>query len=845
MSGGIGRSRVALVMGNSAYRLGARLHNPGRDADVIAASLKRLGFEPVHLLKDLELSRMARALGDFGVEADAAEMAVVYFAGHGLELDGQTYLIPVDADLGHARQVRFESVGLNDVLAAVDGAKTLRLVILDACRENPYRERMRGVEVSRSLGRGLANIEPAGNTLVAYAAKHGTAARDGAEAENSPYASALLDHLETPNLEIRLLFGRVRDTVLEATDGQQEPHLYGSLGGREIYLRRLASRALRGRAFISYAREDRAIAKPLAEFLGALGLDVFWDNEIAPGERWSARIEEELKGADLVVVLWSRHALESAWVKDEAQSGLEREILMPVLVEDVAPPLGFRQVQAADLVGWRGRFGDPRLGSIESGVSQLLDAATSRRRAREEAASRRKQEADLAEADARWQEFRLDETEDLSTIEAWLAQFGERAPLLAVKARQRIEAVAESRRRQAQADWEHAASANAIGSYEAYLGAWPAGEHSGEAKRRLDDLRAAAAFERAMQEGTASALDEFLADYPEGERAERAVEARDALRVEAEARDWASASADNTAASYQRYLQTWPASARAGEAKERLAGLDEEVAWLAAKEANTSDAFAAYIGRFPVGREVASARAGIERLKDDAAWDAACVAGTASALHQYLKERPGGAHADEVASQLEKLKEEQAFAWAVRSGSSRRKLKWFLRKYPGGMRTDDAKRLLADLVVARSSRGTIGGVLGAIVFSLIAGFVSLGDGRCNSANTRTVAWNDARRRYRGCGRYCAGAERNEAGRGVRNLLVWIRVVREHPSLCSHAPGDGRMVSGAVASGGRGRLLRGRISLPCVPAWLAICVHRSQQGLSAACTGWAERGYARS
>jgi hypothetical protein len=229
--------RVALVLGNAAYRFGPPLANPHTDAEAIAATLRRLGFALIILHKDLGRIELGRALSDFQVRADNSDMAVVYFAGHGLEIDGQNYLVPVDAELQHVGSMRFEAIALSDVLPVVHGAKTLQLVILDACRDNPFLGRMRGLGGTRSVGLGLSNIEPGGNTLVAYAAKHGTKALDGPVGTNSPYAEALLQHLETPDLEIRLLFGKVRDTVLQQTHNAQEPHLYGSLGGEEIYLR--------------------------------------------------------------------------------------------------------------------------------------------------------------------------------------------------------------------------------------------------------------------------------------------------------------------------------------------------------------------------------------------------------------------------------------------------------------------------------------------------------------------------------------------------------------------------------------------------------------------------------
>lgn len=254
--------RVALVIGNADYHYGPKLANPIDDATDIAAALTRLGFAPVTLLKNAGLKEQGNALADFGALADEAQMAVIYFAGHGMEVDGENFLLPVDAELDHVKRLKVECVRLSDVLSHVDGANRFRLVILDACRDNPFRGRMRGLEATRSLGRGLARVEPQGNTLVAYAARDGTQAKDGKPGEHSPYALGLLKHLETPNVDVRIIFGRVRDEVLRMTGNMQEPHIYGTMGGEEVYLRTVAvapsaASAAEASALVRQLQEER------------------------------------------------------------------------------------------------------------------------------------------------------------------------------------------------------------------------------------------------------------------------------------------------------------------------------------------------------------------------------------------------------------------------------------------------------------------------------------------------------------------------------------------------------------------------------------------------------------
>lgn len=226
--------RVALVIGNSAYKAVAALPNPRRDADALAAALRRAGFASVTVRLDLGRDQLVQALRAFEEEVENADWAMIYFAGHGLEINGINYLVPVDAKLKADRDVVDEAVSLDRVLSSVENARKLRLVVLDACRDNPFIAQMRRSTASRSIGRGLARIEPEGGTLVAYAAKHGQIALDGA-GQNSPFVSALVKHLATPNLEISKLFRLVRDDVLAMTNRRQEPFVYGSLPGEDFF----------------------------------------------------------------------------------------------------------------------------------------------------------------------------------------------------------------------------------------------------------------------------------------------------------------------------------------------------------------------------------------------------------------------------------------------------------------------------------------------------------------------------------------------------------------------------------------------------------------------------------
>lgn len=227
--------RVALVIGNSTYQQAPRLTNPDNDAAAIADMFRVAGFTVISK-HDVGITDMRRALRDFAITAQDADIAVVYFAGHGIEINGENYVIPVDAVLERDTDVDDETISLDRVIRLLEPVRRLRLIILDACRDNPFSRSMKRSLASRSMSRGLAKVEPAmSNTLVAFAAKAGSTASDG-DGTHSPFTSALLDHLTEPGLDLRIAFGRVRDEVMAKTGSEQEPFMYGSLGGAIVAL---------------------------------------------------------------------------------------------------------------------------------------------------------------------------------------------------------------------------------------------------------------------------------------------------------------------------------------------------------------------------------------------------------------------------------------------------------------------------------------------------------------------------------------------------------------------------------------------------------------------------------
>jgi uncharacterized protein len=229
--------RVALVVGISNYETLPRLQNTLNDARLIEKTLKSLDFQ-VERLSDPTLSEVRAALRSFAFRAETADVALFYFGGHGMEVGGRNFLVPADSQARNRQQIADTSFTLSEVLAAVDKARQLRIVVLDSCRDDPFAASGNSaltVTVSVDASVGLAKPSPERGTLVAYAAEAGAVAFDGGGG-NSPFVLALAEHMRTPDLEIGLMFRQVRDSVLRATGNRQEPHTYGSLPGNPYFL---------------------------------------------------------------------------------------------------------------------------------------------------------------------------------------------------------------------------------------------------------------------------------------------------------------------------------------------------------------------------------------------------------------------------------------------------------------------------------------------------------------------------------------------------------------------------------------------------------------------------------
>jgi uncharacterized caspase-like protein len=245
-TGQAAEKRVALVVGNAAYRHGdvPRLDNPVNDARGMRDALKALGFEVIYG-EDLNLRNLGRAIGQFAGRVKDADVAIVYFAGHGSTFDGAPYVAPVDAEFSSLTEVTHELVPVETLIADLRQAKGVRIAILDACRDNSAeqglkRQALRG---GGDLTRGLAPMKNVSGMIIAYATQYGATAGDnagapggwfGSSTRHSPFTAALLNNIATPGLDVKDMFFKVGSEVDAATGGTQRPEISISMYGRYV-----------------------------------------------------------------------------------------------------------------------------------------------------------------------------------------------------------------------------------------------------------------------------------------------------------------------------------------------------------------------------------------------------------------------------------------------------------------------------------------------------------------------------------------------------------------------------------------------------------------------------------
>ena len=230
--------RIALVVGNSRYRHASELANPVNDAEAVATVLARLGFDVIKEL-DLELHKMGDVLAAFGAKLRSKpDVSLLFYAGHGLQVNGLNYLVPVDAEIEAPEHLNVRAIRFNDIFDPMTQGAGASLIFLDACRDNPFTRnlaRSLGETARGSIRGGLAEVEKVAGSFIAYATAPDTVAFDG-DAFNSPFTAALLEHIETPGLSVSDMMIDVRNYVLAKTKGRQEPWDQSSLRARFCFV---------------------------------------------------------------------------------------------------------------------------------------------------------------------------------------------------------------------------------------------------------------------------------------------------------------------------------------------------------------------------------------------------------------------------------------------------------------------------------------------------------------------------------------------------------------------------------------------------------------------------------
>ena len=237
-------NRVAFVVGNGAYKFVQPLPNPTVDAKSMSTLLRNAGFEVVEGT-DLSREGMTSRLREFAAKSQGADVAVFYYAGHGISVNGKNYLIPVDADLKSEMDVMFgAAIDVDVTLDQTMSDSKVKVVLLDACRDNPFAAKIRSAARTRAVtvNSGLAEMKSAEGTLIAFATSPGQTALDGQKGGNSPFTKALLNHIATPGVELQQAMTRVRAQVNEETQKAQLPWGHTNLIG-SVYINTAAAPA--------------------------------------------------------------------------------------------------------------------------------------------------------------------------------------------------------------------------------------------------------------------------------------------------------------------------------------------------------------------------------------------------------------------------------------------------------------------------------------------------------------------------------------------------------------------------------------------------------------------------
>ena len=227
------QTKVALLIGNSKYNHTMNLTNPSNDVELLKIKLQSIGFT-VDTLLDANKSDMEEAILNFSDKASVSDISLLFYAGHSIEAKGLNYLLPIDANIKREAHLEIRSTRLNWILEQIKSTRVLSIILLDACRDNPFSDTMYNAQSRSTTSRGLAKVRINGNQFIGFSASPGQVASDG-DGQNSPYIKALINHI-TSEIEIVMLFRRVKTEVQESTSGLQVPYVENNLGADPVFI---------------------------------------------------------------------------------------------------------------------------------------------------------------------------------------------------------------------------------------------------------------------------------------------------------------------------------------------------------------------------------------------------------------------------------------------------------------------------------------------------------------------------------------------------------------------------------------------------------------------------------
>ena len=713
--------RVALVIGNSDYAT-APLPNPVNDSRLMVETLNLLGFEVIEQLNADQRS-MKRAIRDFGRKIEQYgkdTVGLFYYAGHGVQIGGINYLIPIGADIRLESDVDIEAVSANSLMRTIAYTpNSLNIVILDACRDNPFARSF------RSVSRGLAEITASRGTLVAYSTSPGAVALDG-EGDNSPYTEALAEAMQTPGLPVEQVFKKVRVAVNKATSNQQTPWESSSLVGSFFFKEKEPepppSAGTAGPAVPNYDRaielafwnaikdsdDTAAFEAYLAEYpagkfvkLAQWRLRSISAQQLArltPTEAPRAAIEQ----LDLTFV-----ALGAATLR--AEPGASAQSLGRLTMHEQVTVTG--KVTGKDWyrIAYQGQDAfvyAPLLREVSPTELSLWNNVRDSKRADDFDNFAKTFPESPFVSQARQRAAFLRREADLASQEAKLA-----------RAKEQITA------------WQKISNSTAAADFEAYAQTYPDSPFSERARERAAALRdeearkqyekrRLAAWQEAQQRNDAAIFSAYLENYPDGPEAEQAAarlqqlqdEARRAQLRETQLAAWKATAQSKSPQDLIAFLKQYPESPEAVQARWRLKELQRAAAtpkrqaiqlaaWQAAKERDQRSDYQSYLARYPRSPQATEARQRLQqleaRLKSEqrqarqiAAWNAIKNSGDPTALESFARDNPENPHAGEARSRAGQLRQAASAAAERANREAQQLAAWNAVK-----NTDDARDL--------------------------------------------------------------------------------------------------------------------------------------------------------